>query len=142
VTTGVLARANPAPTRLWGQGISNESNAVVACLWGAQRHMARPISRQSVRSLFEELAATWHSDTAFESSMTALVNHPAYQRIIGLGPDAVPYLLLSLKTQPDHWFAALTAITGADPVSRSDRGDIEKMAAAWLDWGRARRIIS
>lgn len=142
MSTGALARTIPAPTRIWKQGISDESVALVTRLWKAQRHMAHPVSRQSVRSLFDELAATWHADTAFESSMTALVSHPAYQRVIGLGPEAVPYLLLSLKTQPDHWFAALTAITGADPVSRVDRGDVDKMALAWLDWGRARRIIS
>lgn len=41
--------------------------------------------------------------------------HPAYQRIIGLGPEVAPLLLRELERQPDHWFWALKALTGADP---------------------------
>jgi hypothetical protein len=62
--------------------------------------------------------------------------HPAYQEIIGMGPEVVPLLLADLARQPDHWFTALKAITGANPVDPADCGRIEKMAEAWLQWGR------
>jgi len=61
--------------------------------------------------------------------------HPAYQQIIGMGNPVVPLLLSELETTPDHWFWALNAITGADPVPEADRGIMEKMTKAWLKWG-------
>lgn len=65
---------------------------------------------------------------------------PAYQRIIGMGDPAVPLILAQLKSEgddPDHWFWALTAITGANPVKAEDKGDMVKMAAAWFKWATA-----
>jgi hypothetical protein len=58
--------------------------------------------------------------------------HPAYQQIIGLGPAGVPLLLRELEREPDHWFWALRAITGEDPVPEEARGRLREMAAAWL----------
>jgi len=83
---------------------------------------------------FQTLAAQWKAATAFLSSTTAMVAHPAYQAIISLGPPVVPLLLQELEREPAHWFEALTAITGEDPVSPEDWGKIPKMAAAWLAW--------
>jgi hypothetical protein len=65
-----------------------------------------------------------------------MVLHPAYQRIIGMGTAAVPFLLCELERRPDHWFWALTAITGADPVKPEHRGKLREMANAWLKWGK------
>ena len=62
--------------------------------------------------------------------------HPAYQEIISLGPDVVPLLLRELAREPDHWFTALKAITGTNPVDPADRGCIDKMAGAWLTWAK------
>jgi hypothetical protein len=61
--------------------------------------------------------------------------HPAYQRIIGMGPRVVPLILRELRRKPDHWFWALTAITGQDPIRPEDAGDILRMTQAWLDFG-------
>jgi hypothetical protein len=44
-------------------------------------------------------------------------------------------ILAELEARPDHWFWALNAITGSDPVPQADRGIMEKMAKAWLAWG-------
>ena len=52
---------------------------------------------------------------------------PSYQRIIGLGSAVVPLLLRELERQPDHWFWALKAITGADPVPAASRGKLHEM---------------
>ena len=83
------------------------------------------------------LAAEWRltrQNTA--GSIVKLAMHPAYQRIIGHGKVAVPFILHELERAPDHWFWALNAITGEDPVPDEDRGDLEAMTRAWLDWGR------
>jgi hypothetical protein len=85
---------------------------------------------------FHRLAEQWRQDVGPISSTTKLVQHPAYQSIIALGPGVVPLLLEELKRQPDYWFAALKALTGANPVPAEDRGQLNRMAAAWLRWGR------
>jgi len=90
---------------------------------------------------FQTLATQWKAATTFLSSTTAMVTHPAYDAIIALGPPVVPLLLQELEREPAHWFEALKAITGEDPVSPEDWGKIPKMAAAWLAWGRNRGLI-
>jgi len=62
--------------------------------------------------------------------------HPAYQQIIGLGPPALPLILAELDRELDHWFWALKAISGEDPVPIESRGNMREMANAWLKWGR------
>jgi hypothetical protein len=100
---------------------------------------------QSPMSVLEatlsKLADEWHRATRFSSFARDIVLHPAYQRIIGLGPDAVPLLLRRLQKAPDHWFWALVALTGEDPVGPADRGNMATMAARWLAWGRMRGLI-
>ena len=89
-----------------------------------------------VNQKFTTLAARWRAETAWTSSVSQMVMHPAYQEIIGMGRDVVPYLLQALAQQPEHWFWALRAITGEDPVRPEQRGQIDAMTQAWLQWGR------
>ena len=90
----------------------------------------------ALREEFDELATTWKDETQFLSSVTDIVMHPAYQRIIGLGPDVVPLILEDLEDETRHWFWALWAITGENPVPPEDRGHVEEMKQHWLCWGR------
>ncbi|MCP4251408.1 MAG: hypothetical protein GY778_30600 [bacterium] len=103
-----------------------------------------PASRQleSAREQIDRLAAEWKAATMFVSSTTQMCTHPAYQRIIGMGPEAIPLLLERLDQKPDHWFWALHAITGVNPTGPADAGDIERMSDAWLRWGREHGYIS
>ncbi len=91
---------------------------------------------ESVEALFQKLAAEWQDATARFSSSSKIVQHPAYQQIIQLGQAAVPMILRDLDREPDHWFAALRAITGEDPVAPTDHGYMDRMAAAWVRWGK------
>ena len=104
----------------------------------ARLHYYLPLSRQrqSVNERFRELVRIWKADAGPLSSTTEMAMHPAYQQIIGLGPEAVPLLLRELQREPDHWFWALKAITGVDPVEPANRGRLEEMARVWLRWGR------
>ena len=90
---------------------------------------------------FQVLADQWKAGTAYLSSTPAMVAHPAYQAIIALGRPALPLILRDLEREPAHWFEALQAITGADPVPRSDWGNVPAMRAAWLRWGRDHGLI-
>jgi hypothetical protein len=98
------------------------------------------LPRQTVEEKFRDLRARWKAERGPTSSLTELAMHPAYQQIIGIGPDAVPFLLRELERDPDHWFWALKAITGEDPVPPADRGKLGPMANAWLAWGRNRGL--
>jgi hypothetical protein len=95
-----------------------------------------PQEPKDLEKLFQELTEQWRAETAHHSSVTKKAMHPAYQRIIGMGPAVIPLILRDLEQEPDHWFWALTALTGEDPVPPEDAGDIDKMAQAWLARGR------
>jgi hypothetical protein len=97
--------------------------------------------QSAVAAQFATLAEQWKVATAVLSSTTSLVAHPAYQSIIALGPPVVPLLLHELEREPVHWFEALQAITGEDPVPREHWGNIAAMRADWLAWGRYRGLI-
>ncbi len=72
---------------------------------------------------------------------TEMSAHPAYQRVVGMGRLALPMIFREFAIEADHWFWTLKAITGCDPVPPSHRGNIELMAADWLDWGRLRGYV-
>ncbi len=97
---------------------------------------------QQLESQFIELAAVWRKETKFTSSTTVMCTHPAYQRIIGMGESVLPLIFRDLQTEPDHWFWALKAITGCDPVPPSHRGDLDAMTCDWLTWGRSKGYVA
>ena len=85
---------------------------------------------------FQKLAATWKSAVRFLSDTDEMCSHPAYQEIIGMGSVALPFIFSELEREPDNWFWALKAITGADPVPDEHRGNIALMAKDWLGWAQ------
>ena len=89
---------------------------------------------------FNELARTWKAQRGPMVSMEKVFTHPAYQAIIGMGQQVVPFLLAELEREPDHWFWALKSITGEDPVPVEERGNLQKMRARWLEWARQQNI--
>lgn len=101
-----------------------------------------PVRRAaSIDQEFQRLASEWKEDTAVHSSMTRIAMHPAYQRIIGMGPAVLPLILRDLQASPSLWFWALHAITGQDPVAPEARGDIDLMTSAWIEWGRSQGLM-
>ncbi len=107
------------------------------------QHIAIPLTYQDVRpdARFRELAQQWQAETSHLSSMTAKATHPAYQQIIGMGKEALPLILADLRRAPKHWFWALRAITGIDPVRPEDRGRMASMTRSWLSWGRDEGLL-
>jgi type I restriction enzyme M protein len=83
---------------------------------------------------FNVLAKQWREDSALFST-TEMMLTPEYLRIIGMGERAIPLILEDLRSEPDHWFAALNAITGENPVPRDKWGRVDEMASAWISWG-------
>lgn len=97
---------------------------------------------QDVETRFNDLADKWTSETAHHSMMSKVVLHRSYQEIIGLGRDALPLILKRLAVEPNHWFWALRAISGEDPVPAADIGRFDAMRHAWLQWGRNRGLMA
>jgi hypothetical protein len=91
---------------------------------------------KTLEQTFRSLVQGWKEERGPSSSTTELAMCPSYQRIIGLGPAVVPLLLRELEREPDHWFWALKAITGADPIPPESRGKVREMARLWIEWGR------
>ncbi|MBD0319427.1 MAG: hypothetical protein ICV87_03775 [Gemmatimonadetes bacterium] len=57
-----------------------------------------------------------------------------------MGSPVVPLLLHDMAETGAHWFWALRAITGENPVRAEDAGNVKRMIDAWLGWGRARGL--
>ena len=100
------------------------------------------LGQQELRVRFDALADEWAVATRFQSSSTEIAIHPAYQQIIGMGPAVLPLILDRLAHRTEHWFWALGAISGEDPVDPSDAGKVDAMAEAWLRWGRTKGLMS
>jgi hypothetical protein len=103
----------------------------------------RPVVLGTLLAEFERLAAQWKLEKTALSSITAIAMLPSYQRIIGMGKPAIRLILSQLERegdQPDMWFWALRSITGEDPISDEDRGDVVAMAEAWIRWGDANGV--
>ncbi len=89
-----------------------------------------------IEAEFNQLVSNWKTSRRASSFSTAMSAHPAYLRIIGMGEKALPLILRELEKELDHWFVALKAISGADPVPQQSRGNLREMANAWIQWGR------
>jgi hypothetical protein len=90
------------------------------------------------RQRFDRLAEKWKKETGHLSKAAKRCIHPAYQQIIGMGAAAVPFILFDLKKTRDDWFWALSAITGENPITEADAGNVPRMTEAWLRWARAK----
>lgn len=88
---------------------------------------------------FQQLVREWHVERGTTSSPVDMATCPAYQRILAMGKPAISLILKQLELEgddPDHWFWALSYLTGEDPVPSDDQGNMRKMSDAWLRWGR------
>lgn len=88
----------------------------------------------SVEERFKALADKWLDETRYLSSVTQIVLNFSYQQIIGLGPSALPLILARLAEAPNHWFWALSAIAGHNPVKPEHVGNVSAMRDDWLEW--------
>lgn len=95
-----------------------------------------------ITSRFENLKERWQNETRHLSSVTQIVLNPAYQQIIGMGPSVLPLILAELVNSPHHWFWALMAITGENPVPEESVGNLRAMREAWLEWSRRRGLAA
>src|SRR6266852_2584095 len=66
--------------------------------------IANKLQCASQEMQFNELATQWKRETRFVSNVTTKSMHIAYQRIIGMGPAAVPLIMNDLtQNGPSDW---------------------------------------
>ena len=100
---------------------------------------SQSIDEESI--LFSRLVEQWREERGITSSLSEMFKCPSYQEIIEMGERAVSLILDQIvreENDPDHWYAALEAITGEDPVPEDAYGDTVKIAEAWLSWAEGK----
>lgn len=90
---------------------------------------------------FNRLAGQWRQKTMFMSRAADITSDFTYYQIVGLGPKVIPLILRQVQRGEGHWFLALRALTGDNPVKADDVGSLRKVAQTWVDWGRQRGLI-
>jgi hypothetical protein len=90
---------------------------------------------------FSLLAAQWIKETSYEPSLTKKSMHPAYQRIIAMGPIAIPLILREMQKRPGHWFWALECLIQDEPNPAFGCGNLADARSAWLEWGGSKGYL-
>ena len=90
---------------------------------------------------FRRLADEWEAETKYLSNTVQIAMSEPYQRIIALGRPVVPLILAELRERPQQWFWALRMLTGVNPVPDDIRGQVRRMAEAWVTWGEQNGLI-
>lgn len=93
-----------------------------------------------LRERFNQLKNEWKAESEHYSNTAQMAMLWPYQQIIGMGSEAVPLILAELHREPDHWFWALEAITGKNPVTPKAAGDVAASAKAWILWGQKKGL--
>ena len=117
---------NRQPSQCW------ETNRAVAICQGARA--TQPA--ETLEQHFRRLETVWNAETAYLSSYSEIVEHPAFREIIRLGHAVVPLMLRDLEERPRLWVWAFPEITGVNPIPPDQAGNIANMSDAWLRWGR------
>lgn len=95
----------------------------------------------NLQARFEQLREQWEEATGMLSNPDRRAAHPTHQAVVALGVPVVPLLLRDMEARYTHWFMALRAITGENPVRPEHAGSIPDMVEDWLAWGRERKLI-
>lgn len=116
-------------------GVENVIDTIIHLAKVAARENACPLCddmRESVKKRFDRYATEWREATGHMSITRDSSMHPAYQRIIGLGPVVVPILIEQLRIKASHWFWALGAIIGEDKAANAMT--VPEAAQQWIEW--------
>jgi len=77
----------------------------------------------------------WKQETKHLSNVEHIVQNEYYQNIIKLGKEVVPFIIEDLIVNgPNHWFNALSVITGKNPIQEKNAGRMDAMTLDWIRW--------
>jgi hypothetical protein len=96
----------------------------------------------STEAKFNALLEAWRRETLLLSDQVAILTHPSYYAIIGMGHEALPFIFRDLAAGGGPWFVALNAITQENPVPEKNKNNARLMREDWLGWGRSHGYIA
>ncbi len=83
---------------------------------------------------FEKLADEWERGTMHFSSSRMMKEHPAFQKLVDLGPDIIPLAIERLKREIGiFWFLVLLKLVD-NPPDTAVEGDMREMRRRWVEW--------
>ncbi|HYB61796.1 MAG TPA: hypothetical protein VEH50_09980 [Methylomirabilota bacterium] len=151
--SGCSITQTPVPIDLWWSPQLQapepaEPKYLLDCVYGFVPFQVELFSPEEIlidqAAAFASLVSEWHRERGATSSITDMVLCPAYQKIVGMGPKVIELILAQLESEgdnPDHWFWALQVLSGTNPVSEEEEGNLRKMAKTWLRWAAANGYI-
>jgi hypothetical protein len=85
---------------------------------------------------FSRLANVWYQETRMLSFIRQKAVHPCYQRIIGMGKDALPFIFREMSKGKGDWIWALESITRLDKNPVPANATFKEARDIWLQWGK------
>lgn len=78
----------------------------------------------------------WQKETSHLSSVSQIVEHPAYREIVKMGKEVVPWIIDDIKFHgTTFWWHALREILKDGPiVPEYGRGKLRLINELWLAW--------
>lgn len=92
------------------------------------------LEQKALKDRFEFLRDAWWEGTKYSSSTNDTVEHPAYQELIAMGDEILPFVLKDLEETNRHWFHLLATVTGQDAAQGLTK--VREAASAWVAWGK------
>jgi hypothetical protein len=89
---------------------------------------------------FNQLAEQWRNETGMASFVRQKAMHPAYQKMIGMGKDALPFIFRELKERGGDWLWALEAIARPQINPALGTTNFKDAVSAWVKWGEKKRL--
>ena len=123
-------------------GFGRGAEIVIEQSYTAFNAFTSAITTEALKQRFNRLRDAWREESFFSSKHGAMLSSSAYLSIIAMGKDALPFIFNEMRQQPEHWFIALNAITGINPVKKENRGDINAMTQDWLNWAVQHRYVA
>ena len=91
---------------------------------------------------FCRIADSWQKATRHLSSPSDKYEHRDYQKIIEMGEEIIPVLLLNTRSfRSTDWICALETITKENPVPVEHAGNTEMLRHYWLKWGEEKGYL-
>ncbi len=97
---------------------------------------------ESIEEKFGRLSKQWRRETRHISSIHEKSINMAYQKIIGMGKDVLPYIFHDFEKTHDHWLWALYAICDEESAPDLEKaGDLDAAVDVWLNWARQHNYL-
>lgn len=117
-------------------------NNIETChaLFVGQSIFVQEMYSQQLKKRFDFYNSIWKNETIFSSSISEITNNSAYRSIIGLGQEVLPFIIDDLKHNDSHWFYALEALTGQNPIKENHKGVVPLMKEDWIEWAKENNL--